>query len=68
MFVLTRLTGFHAWLNRRQFWGYVTFRYQNGEVTHVKCEQEYKLDTLPMDSAVQQEAAARIRARSAMDP
>lgn len=68
MFGLTRLTGFHAWLQRRQFWGDVVFRYKAGQVTHVRCGQDYKPDDLPMDPAVQQEAQALIQARSAMDP
>lgn len=68
MFGLARLTGFHAWLQRRHYWGDVVFRYKNGEVTHVRCEQEFKPDALPMDPAVQQEAQAMIQARSAMDP
>lgn len=49
MFGLARLTGFHAWLQRRRFWGHVTFRYKAGEVTGVRCEQEFKPDALPCD-------------------
>lgn len=46
---LARVVAYFSSLGRRKFWGTVTFRFEAGSIKHVKVEQNFTYDQLPID-------------------